>query len=681
MHYALGATCVALGLSAASAAHAATVSFSLRYQDVLVFSDAVEMPAVGTVTMSDSNGVQRQVNSQSVLGILAGVDDQSSAFSLSSLTYYAGFNSLYLKCVQVANPSVNACDNWQYAVNGNSPFVGMDSHAVQPNDQIFLYFGNSRQVALSKNTALAGEAVSVSAQKYQYQDNTWIPLLGVTIGATLPNSQDPFSPIETVTQSVDGVGNVLLAITQAGDYSVGIKEDFYFPGASLRVLPRVTSGGVSPVSFVPAALKEFDVAKAVDFLASRQKADGSFEGDSMLSDRAAIAFGAYGADNSAREKLKTYLLANPDPGSLVTDYERRAMALMAIGISPYSGAGIDYIVKITASFDGTQIGDAGLVNDDIFALIVLQNAGYGEADSIIVKITEFVLSRQQGNGSWGDVDYTAAAIQALAFQQSEKVKSALAKAKAYLMSRQKDSGGFADNLYSTAWAMQAMSALGEDIGAWQKNGKTPKYFLAASQTNDGGLEQEDTVMNRIWITADAIPAALGKPWSAILGRFEKPALAQQSVPQWSMPQPSSAQAGQAVSNQQSEISNQLEAVSRKLIASEADSGRQLALTQKSEISNQQSAVSPSTKLGTSPSTKFPSTKLPLTKLGAGGASNQLSASSELKADSGEPKTETGRQPEQLTAGAGARADSGIVQKLWGALKLFAAKFLSVFQKR
>lgn len=516
----IGIACVLAGLAFANITQAATVSFSLRYQDTLVFSGPVDLPSTGTVSVSDSNGVQRAVGAQSVLGILAALDGQSSAFSLSSVAYYAQFNSLYLKCVQIADPAVNACDNWQYVVNGTTPFVGMDSYAAQAGDQIFLYFGNSRQVALSKAITLAGETITASAQKYQYQDNTWIPLSGVTIGVTLPNLQNP-SPIETATQSVDGVGNAFFTIEREGDYSAGIKEDFYFPSVSFRVLPKITSGGVSPTSSNPASVKEFDSRKAIDFLASLQNTDGSFQGNPMLSDRAAIAFGAYGTNGAVLEKLKAYLLANPDPGRLLTDYERRAMALMALGVNPYSGAGVDYVRRIVSSFDGTQIGDSGLINDDIFALIVLQNAGYEEADPVIAKPTDFILSRQQGNGSWGDTDYTAAAIQALAFQQNDRVKSALKRARSYLADKQESSGGFG-NMYSTAWATQAIGALGESGDAWKRNGRTPKDFLAANQAPDGGLEQNETAMNRIWITSDAIPAAFGKPWGPILGRFTRP---------------------------------------------------------------------------------------------------------------------------------------------------------------
>lgn len=671
----IGTACVLFGLAVANWAHAATVSFSLRYQDALVFSGPMEIPAVGTVSMSDSNGIQRQVSSQSVLGMLSAVDEQSSAFAVSQLTYYASFNSLYLKCVQIANPAVNACDNWQYAVNGSNPFVGMDSYALQPNDQVFLYFGNPRQAALPKNTMLAGESFAVSAQKYQYQDNTWVPLLGVTIGVTLPNPQDSFSPIETVTQSVDGIGNAFFTIPEAGDYSVGIKEDFYFPSVSLRVLPRIAGGGVSPVSFAPVPAREFDIARAIDFLASRQNQDGSFEGNPMLSDRAAVALGAYGQPIEVREKLKSYLLANPDPGSLVTDYERRAMALMALGVSPYSGVGADYIAKIVASFDGTQIGDAGLVNDDLFALVVLQNAGYREADPMIAKITEFVLSRQLGNGSWGDVDYTAAAMQALVFQQNEPVRNALAKAKTYLASQQKDSGGFADNLYSTAWATQALGALGEESGAWQKNGKSPKDFLSAHQADDGGLEQGDTVMNRIWITSDAIPAALGKPWSAILGTFSKPALPQLPAASFQLP---------AVDSQQ-QVNGELKAERQKSTSpgelSEPASPN-LPLRERSEASQrgEQEAVE------AGQAVKFPEAIKAIEAVKTGRKeqspiNNQQLTINKKQATESKKQEVGAAESGNLTAAASTRENTGIVQRAWNTVKTFAAKFLNFFQKR
>ena len=151
----------------------------------------------------------------------------------------------------------------------------------------------------------------------------------------------------------------------------------------------------------------FDVQDALSYLASKQSDDGSFDSP-MLTDWAAIAFASTGSSD-AKTKLKAYLKTAAPKLSSITDYERHAMALQALGINPYSGSTQDYIAPITGAFDGTQIGDASLTNDDIFAIFPLMNAGYSTSDEIIKKAVSFIVSKQKTDGSWeSSVDLTAA---------------------------------------------------------------------------------------------------------------------------------------------------------------------------------------------------------------------------------------------------------------------------------
>ncbi|MFA7302305.1 MAG: prenyltransferase/squalene oxidase repeat-containing protein [Candidatus Paceibacterota bacterium] len=264
----------------------------------------------------------------------------------------------------------------------------------------------------------------------------------------------------------------------------------------------------------------FSVPRALSYLLSKQRSDGSY-GSLFLSDWAAIALAAGEMGNAA---LRDYLRAAPALAS-VTDYERHAMALMASGINPYTGTAIDYISPIVAKFDGTQIGDANLDNDDIFALIPLLHAGYSDRDAIIKKTVAFILSEQGADGSWdASVDMTAAAVQALAEVDSlPGVSDALSQAKSYLRAHQQPDGGFS-NSFSTSWALQAAAALGEQTSAWALGGRTGVDYLASLQQDDGGIEPVSaSEQNRVWATTYAVPGALGKTWSEILHSFDKPA--------------------------------------------------------------------------------------------------------------------------------------------------------------
>ncbi|OGG52497.1 hypothetical protein A3C20_01830 [Candidatus Kaiserbacteria bacterium RIFCSPHIGHO2_02_FULL_55_25] len=264
----------------------------------------------------------------------------------------------------------------------------------------------------------------------------------------------------------------------------------------------------------------FDVQTAFRYLESIQNPDGSF-GSPMLNDWVAIA-SALGESPALRAKLTAYEVAHPVISTIVTDNERHAMALQALGINPYSGTPVDYIEPIVRSFDGTQFGDPSLVNDDIFAIFPLLHAGYETNDPIIASTTAFILSKQGANGLWNDsVDLTAAAIQALALvRNSGEVRHAISKATGSLRGKQVKDGSFGDP-YSSSWMLQAIAAMNGTATDWQQDSYTPDYYLATLQDSDGGVHASST-NDRVWATAYAIPAIRRATWDSLLSSFAKP---------------------------------------------------------------------------------------------------------------------------------------------------------------
>lgn len=274
--------------------------------------------------------------------------------------------------------------------------------------------------------------------------------------------------------------------------------------------------------------RPFNVKAALDFLTAQQNPNGSFA-SSMLTDWAAIAFGA-GNDTvcdetcrGARERLRAYISGTSVPETS-TELERHIMALEALGVDPYtaSGAPVDALV---GKFDGSQMGDPALVNDDIFAIFPLVHAGYPSTDPMIDRIISFILSKQKINGSWEDsVDLTAAAIQALCFAPAHSgTSAALENAEQYIRRNQDDSGIFGPRSFTLSWVMQAIAVLGQTQDVWSKSGMTPLGYLGVLQQEDGGVEPMSVGSeNRIWATSYAIPAALGKTWDAMLSTFSKP---------------------------------------------------------------------------------------------------------------------------------------------------------------
>lgn len=487
----------------------------IRSGEKIIYSGTISLPNTGKI---DIDG--HEVDARSVLGVLYLLDntDINNTFSISNLSYTPSLSSFLLNCITPSG-SEPLCYNWNYVVNNIMPDRGIDKVTLTGGESIGFFFGNSLQLKFDSPITTDNSLV-VIPQKYNYLDNSWVDLTDVTLGLLIPNS-DPASwdpPVVISDFAVNSEGIYSIKIFNAGTYSVGIKNidliygDYYFPTYPVTVTtPDVSHGGGSSIS----SGKTFSTSNALSFLSLQQKGNGSF-GESLYTDWAAIAAGA-GNNSSLKSSISDYLQLNPINSSVITDNERRAMALMSLGINPYRGTSIDYIKKVTDSFDGTQIGDNSLYNDDIFGLIILSKAGYSKNDEIIGKTVSYVILKQSSNGSWGSVDMTAAGIEALRnFKNLNEVKDSISKGELYLKNVQKNDGSF-ENSSSTSWAIQALSL----NSLYNNEANKAIEYLADLQQDDGGLDGSN-IDNRVWTTSYAIPAALKLSWNDILESFEKP---------------------------------------------------------------------------------------------------------------------------------------------------------------
>lgn len=488
----------------------------IRNGGTLIWQGNISLQPAGNETIQDSSGNSHSINTQSVLAVIEqAVTASNQAFTLSNLQFDISYNEFYIKCV--TSSGNQSCDNWQYEVGSSIPQVGIDQDILTDSETIGLYFGNPHQVVFDTTSITAGGTINATAQTYNYVDNTWSGLTGVHIGITTPNPNDPYNPNVVLSVPVNASGSASLAIPQAGTYSAGISEDYYYPSYTITVTSPSSGGAAGSIN----NQITFNVQKALGYLESVQNKDGSFGSGDMYTDWASIAYGSLGVKDASENSIISYLLKNSKVSSVVTDNERRAMALMALGQNPYSFGGTDYITPIVNSFDGKQFGDSTLINDDIFALITLNSAGYTSSDTIISKDINYVISQQEADGSWGEnADMTAAAVSALNAFGYTKSNASVNKALLYLQGSQLLDGSWG-NIYSTSWVMQAMSV---SDSVWIKGNTTPAQYLATQQTADGAaLLATETLSNRIWATSYAIPAALGKTWNAIMVSFAKPA--------------------------------------------------------------------------------------------------------------------------------------------------------------
>jgi len=212
------------------------------------------------------------------------------------------------------------------------------------------------------------------------------------------------------------------------------------------------------------------------------------------------------------------------------DYAAPVLALTAQGKDPRSYPNTDYIAKLQSFYDGTQFGNAGVLNDDIFALLALRSAGIAGADSISAGISTYLLNKQNADGGWplstsgsSDTNTTAAAIMALVANGTAKTDLSITKAVSYLKSAQNSDGGFTydptsswgttSDASSDAWVIAAATALGEDAHSWTKDGKSPFDHLLSLQNSSGFFSYQENSAEDAFspvTTAYAVIALSGK---------------------------------------------------------------------------------------------------------------------------------------------------------------------------
>lgn len=414
---------------------------------------------------------------------------------------------------------------WLWYGNREPGATALSAHILSPNEELLLTYDTAPlRIESSSTSPAVGATTTLSASYFDSVNWNWAPasdavfVVGGEASAPeadgvyefSPTSTDPISALVTKSGLVSSQPITLSPVLAAT--STGTSTSTSTPPATTTPPTGGGSGSVPTITF--------NISNAVAFLLTHQQADGSF-GDPLYTDWSAVALGSLSGEDSAKQKVRTALSTAPN-SSVLTDYERRAMALMAVGVNPYTGTSFNYIQKIVGSFDGMQFGDPSLYNDDIFALFPLLNAGYSESDPIIASTTQFILSKQETDGSFGGVDLTGAALQALARVHTlPNVDTAIEKAKQYLHGVQKDDGGFGDT-FGTAWVLQGLIAAGENPAQWLKGGNNPLTYLSSRQQMDGGLEPQETNSDsRLWASAYVIPAMNNKSWPAILSSFPK----------------------------------------------------------------------------------------------------------------------------------------------------------------
>jgi prenyltransferase beta subunit len=325
-----------------------------------------------------------------------------------------------------------------------------------------------------------------------------------------------------------------------------------------RLLATVALGALllaasATAATAPNARNQAALDRSVRFLQDAQNLDGGFGGSptqasgSMFSAWVALALAAAGINPQDQKKpggvdVFTYLsthydqaIAESDCAPLVctTTLERELMVVNASGTSPHDFGGVDLTAELLAraredgSFPHVPGGQAG-VNDTIFAIFALAPVPETAAQAAVQEAATWVEAAQHENGGWAwgvdsrrdEVDMTGAAIQGLAAAgrgRNEIVEDGLR----YLRQAQNEDGCFPEfpgnpesNVASTAWAVQAIWAVGENPENWRtQSGAEPLSCMESLQEPDGHIRWRFSLdLNGIWMTAYVTPAFTGNHW-------------------------------------------------------------------------------------------------------------------------------------------------------------------------
>ena len=269
--------------------------------------------------------------------------------------------------------------------------------------------------------------------------------------------------------------------------------------------------------FFPLSYHHPAITNGIDFLKTKMDEDGQITSPAVTA-WAAIAIASAEENLSKWTKTKHYLIDSVTRlnESLATDWERHCLALVSFGLDPRNISGIDFVKKIKEFYHNEQIGIENNWYDDIFGIIALRSCNVPNDDEIIQKSISSLCKEQKPDGSWGDVDTTAAAIIALTAYDSINTTIYVQKAMNFIKSQQTDEGGFfswgSTNIASTSWVICSISSVHENpcSDIWKKNNQSPIDFLLDLQQIDGSFcYSKNSTMNPEWMTAYAIIALTG----------------------------------------------------------------------------------------------------------------------------------------------------------------------------
>ncbi len=290
-------------------------------------------------------------------------------------------------------------------------------------------------------------------------------------------------------------------------------------GLALALLAAMATGARA---YVTPAQAEHAADRGANWFQANQEESGSIGSDWGMTALAAAGMNAADVrtslvDPSAQDFYLSEWQAS-GLGGTGTDAARGILTGIPGGIQPsrLSASTADttksnLVARLAELFDGTQIGEPGLINDDIFGVLALHQAGVPQA--ILREIVDQLRADQLPDGGWtwntapgaiADTDMTGSVVAAFCAAGVTPGDPDLGQALGLLHGLQDpatggfiappESFGIGVNADTTSWVTSGLIQCGIDPQGpeWTTSqGKTPLDYLVSLQRPDGHFDWTD----------------------------------------------------------------------------------------------------------------------------------------------------------------------------------------------
>lgn len=297
--------------------------------------------------------------------------------------------------------------------------------------------------------------------------------------------------------------------------------------------------------------------EALDWLRTQQNDDGGFGAPESTAGNTADAVQAIvaaGQDPKTWEKdgntPLTFLAASVADLTTAGDTAKVILAVVAAGENPRQFGGVDLVASLEGMLgdDGRFGGETDFQFSQCLAIMALKSV----SRPIPAAAVDYLKDSQIQDGAWawnfsttpgeGDNNSAALAVMALIAAGEPADSAVIQKTIAHFWSQQNDDGGFPyispspygtdSDANSTAVALQALIAAGQDPAAWVKgDANTPITALAGFQNDDGSFAwQLASPAPNFLATVQAVPALVGKVYPLAVTTVGEAVVAPETLP-------------------------------------------------------------------------------------------------------------------------------------------------------